>query len=196
MKVQKIMTRSEQEKKNKRNQLIIGIVLIGLMLLSTAGYALTSNEKTDNSETQKIIFNEVEFIKNYNYWIFNFNGKELAVIYNPKEVQDIKVLGGLTLDDYKSKPLYFSGENQEAIAEIARNINQDVLRVQKACTADENCTGDYPVKECTENLIIIKEPDADESESIYRINNCAYIIANSTNQIKYADAFLFKLLKL
>ena len=58
----------------------------------------------------------------------------------------------------------------------------------------EDCDKDLPIKNCSEdNVIVIKEPEK-ENENIHQEEKCVYITASFENQTKYADAFLFKIL--
>ena len=54
-----IENKAEKEKKQKRNQIVIGGILIALMVLSTAGYATFNNSKT--SETTSFKYNGLKF---------------------------------------------------------------------------------------------------------------------------------------
>ena len=63
--MRKILTKEEVEKKQRKNKLIVGLVLISTMLLSTIGYAILSNEGA-NTIQGKIKYKGIEFIKNSN----------------------------------------------------------------------------------------------------------------------------------
>jgi len=195
--MQKILTKKQENKKTRQKQLIIGFVLILLMVVSTLGYALGDREKDENNP-DKIEYKGIIFIKNMGFWEFNIENYQFITTYNPKEVENISFFSTLTLQDYISKPLYFTGENNDAIYEISRNLNRFVLRMQKACLLDGKCLEeDLPIKDCSEdNMIIIQEPLDDEIETIYEMDKCVFIIANSSNQMEYADAFLFHILGL
>ncbi len=190
--MQRRLTKEQGERRVRRNQFIIGILLIGLMIFSTLGYALTGDdEKTEEKE-----YGGIKFIQDSSgYWIFNIQNYEFMTKYNPQEVEDINFLNTITLQDYMNKPLYFVGEFQEPIYELSRNFNNFVLRFNNACL-DENCSMAYPVKNCSEdNVIIIQEIDYEKDrENILIDENCVFIKANEVNQTKYADAYLFKLL--
>lgn len=190
--MKKLLTREEQDKKKKRNQLIVGLILIGLMLFSTAGYALSDREES-SLDIKDINYNGIDFIKDSSdYWRFNLNGYDFITQYNPEETRGIKNLNTKLLDGYKGKPLYFSGEAIPAFSEIERNLGKFALRTSMACL-NENCTQDYPIKECSEdNIIIIQITDT--SEGISQEENCIFINSNELNQTKYADAVLFKIL--
>lgn len=192
--MRKIITKEEQAKKTKRNQLLVGIVLIVLMVLSTAGYALTNYEKTGT--VKEVDYNGIRFIKESDYWVFNLNGYEFQTKYNPEEVKNISVSSKTVIDNYKNKPLYFVTETTQPDFEIYRNLNgRFILRSQNACLSDKDCIGDFPIKSCSEdNIIIIKEPSENQTERIYQNGNCVFITASYANQAMYSDAFLFKIL--
>ena len=188
------MTREEQAKKTKRNQLIIGILLILLMTLSTVGYALST--RNENSES-KIVYKNIEFIKNSEYWYFNSNGQQFVTKYNPQETENVSVgFLYLKLNDYSNEPLYFVGNFPDAGYELKRNLYPFALRIQDACIKGINCSiENLPVKNCSsDNVIIIKEPIKGDKERISQEDKCAFINANFENQTIYADAFLFKIL--
>jgi len=190
--MQKIKTKAEIERQSKRNQLIIGILLILLMMFSTLGYALSG--KDDSTGTQKIDYKGIEFVKDSDYWFFNLQGSDFVVRHNPEEIENISFSGLLSLNDYSNQPLYFVGSG-DAVFEIRRNLDRFVLRMQEACLPEQNCTGDLPIKNCSaDNMIIVREPLEEELESIYQENNCVYIVSEYSNQSMYADAFLFDIL--
>ena len=70
--MKELLTKEKQAKKTKRNQLIVGGVLIFIMLSSTLGYAWI--DRGDKPVSQdKIIYNNIEFLKDDSgYWFFNF----------------------------------------------------------------------------------------------------------------------------
>ncbi|MBS3075651.1 hypothetical protein J4429_04295 [Candidatus Pacearchaeota archaeon] len=196
MKIKNIMTREEQAKKTKRNQLIIGILLILLMAMSTVGYALSTRENKDNVNN-KFRYNGIDFIKNSEYWYFNSNGQEFATRYNPKETENISVgFLYLKLNDYLNEPLYFVGNFPDANYELKRNLYPFASRIQDACINSINCSiENLPLKNCSsDNLIIIKEPVKSDKERINQEGKCIFISANLENQTIYTDAFLFKIL--
>lgn len=196
MDMRKIMTRFELERKTRRNQWIVGGLLMLIMVLSTAGYALNSENKT--TKTDIIDYRGTRFIKSDSYWYFNSAEQNLMTAYNPKETENISFILTRGLTAYKDKPLYFVGNFQEANNELKRNLNPFVLRIQDACLINENCTDNLPAKNCsTDNVMIIKEPKKEnDKEKVYEIEKCIFIIANLENQTKAADAVLFKILNI
>jgi len=185
------MTKEEIEKKQNRSKFILGIVLVGLMLFSTAGYAFFQSSKTDS---KKISYGGIKFIFGEDgYWHFSINNNDYATQYNPKEVENISssIFAGLTA--YSGKNLYFSADsNRESIDEINRNIGRFSERVQLACV--DECEEDLPVKNCTENIIIIQETNS--TSLIKQEDNCIYILSSIQDSVKASDKFIFDLLRI
>ena len=214
--MRKIISKQEKGRKTKRNQLIIGGMLILLMVFSTLGYALGGRGGDDETNT-KITYNGIEFIKdNSGYWYFNVQEQQFITRNNPEEISDINFLSYLNLNDYSNKPLYFVGDIGDGSSEISRNLAERfVLRIQQACLDEEDCEGNFPIKNCSiDNIIIFKEilnneiendePEENKTknnktkekrmETMYQEENCVFIYAQYENQTKYADKFLFSLL--
>jgi len=191
--MQKILTRTEREKKGRINQILIGVVLIGLMFFSVLGYALSGK---DEESLEKIEYKGIEFVQdNSGYWNFQANNQDFLTKYNPEETKNILFNSFVNINAYPGKVLYFDSKFQEPNYEIARNLEEFVLRIQNACLSEDNCDLNYPVKDCSvDNMIIIKEINDGEQENIYQEDNCVFITASLGNQTKYADAFLFKIL--
>jgi len=193
--MRRIITKEEKDKKTRRNQLIIGGILILIMIFSTVGYALS--DRGDETEEDRIKYNGIDFIKdNSGYWNFEVQGKQFIILNNPENISRINFISTLNINSYSGKPLYFVGDIGEGSSEISRNLgDRFVLRIQQACLSKENCEGNFPVKNCSsDNLIIFRETSDNETETIYQEENCVFIFSKYENQSKYADKLLLKLL--
>lgn len=168
---------------------MIGGFLIFIMLISIIGYSF----KGDEEENQKIKYNGIEFVKESNLWSAEINDFKFYFKYNPNEVE--KLNNSLNkLNDYYNKPLYFYSENSEAETEIYRNLfyyNQIVQRIQKACLEGEECNEDLPIKNCEDNIIIIKESEENE---VTQEQNCVFIKGKKEKIIKLVDSFLYDII--
>src|SRR4030042_3571812 len=185
--MRKIISPEKQKSKERFNQLIVGLVLIFLMMLSVLGYSL--NSKDEEEISKKILYNGYEFNEVNGFWVLNAGQFKFIFNYNPEEVS--KSYSNLSyIDTYYDKPLYFYSENSEATSEIYVNLNQFVQRFQPACLNDSNCTGNYPVKDCSSNFIIIK---IDNSSSIEQNQSCVFIQGPEEEIVKLTDEFLFKI---
>jgi len=204
MDIKKIQTKEEHLKKTKRRNLLIGIVLVLIMVFGTAGYAVdvAFSNKGTTSTNSEVKYKGVDFVKDSNdYWEFQYNSMTFITKYNPLEVNDTKVSTlGIYMGNYNSQVLSFAwNDSTEGVYELDRNFegNKIPLRVvQKACLT-KDCPGDYPVKNCSvDNVIVFQNPLNNEPERVYTQDNCVFIVANETDQPKYADAFLFNMLGL
>jgi hypothetical protein len=193
--MKKIITQEERVKLNKRNQLFMGIILMLLMIFSTIAFAFSNFERTNYQE--KIKYNDMEFVKDSNgYWAFEINGNKFYSLYNPHEISSIKFSSDKKIEDYSNQPLYFVGEIGEGFSELYRVLSNYALRISNACL-DKNCKENYPLKNCdSDNIIIIEEVKKDEEEIIINDKKCVFIKAKKENEGKYADAYLFSLLRI
>jgi len=199
--MKRIISNEDREKVSKRNQLLVGLILILLMLFSTVGFAFSSGISENTIEEEE--YGGVKFLRDAStgYWVFEVNGQEFYTVYNPEEVKDIELINYKTIQNYANKPLYFVGGAGDGFAELYRALSGYVLRVGGACL-DEECGEDYPIKNCeADNVIIVEDiiqgnntNSEDINEEIVTEVNCVYIRARPENQVKYFDAYLFDLL--
>jgi len=189
--MRKIVTKGEKARKDTRNKIIIGLVLVGIMVFGTVGYAFFSGSE---EKEEKIEYNDVEFILNENgLWEFSIQNFEFLTQYNPKDTENISVPVFLTINNFYGKPLFFLGEGTVK-QEIARNLQSFALRIQDGCIEgyEERCSETAPIKNCSEDNIILLEES--ENIEISQEDNCVFISSPYEEQIKAGDAFLFKIL--
>ena len=190
--MRKITSKHDEEKKQRRTRLVLGFFLIFIMLFSTLGYAFSyiSNQATQNTQAAETInYNGFQFTNQNGFWISNVNGNSFILRNNPNEVHEIiSKLNGIS--SYKNKPLYIFSESIEAESEIRTNMAIFSERIQNACIEGTSCEGNFPIKNCSDNLIIIKKG---EQESVTQENNCVYIIGKQENLGKLADRFLLNI---
>ena len=186
--MRQIMTREDSEKKENRSKLIIGIIIIGLMVFSTAGYAFFQNERTTSSQ-DKVNYKGLSFIKQSDEkWHVTIQNYEFITEYNLKDTENISGILSLNLLNYQNKPLYFSYDSdKQGVSEIVGNIGRFASRIGYVCL--DNCTEDFAMKNCSsDNVIIIKY--ANES-LIKQESNCVYILGEN---LRTSDAFIFRVL--
>ena len=192
--MRKILTKEEKEKKESRNKLIIGLVLVAIMVISTAGFAFFS---APQEKVSKINYNSIDFILGENnLWQFNIQNFEFLTSFNPKDTENISVPVFKTINNFYGKPLFFLGQGI-AREEITRNLAIFVLRIQDACIEnyESMCEENAPIKNCSiDNVMIIKEPENKEDIKITQEENCIFIEASYDEQARVADALIFKIL--
>ncbi len=189
--MRRLVSKEEEEKRRKRNQTILVVFLAFIMVLSTIGFAIQSNSGTALDGTvqgNEIEYNGYKFVNQNGLWVLgNFVFQNI-----PQKVEDIGSESGIKpAGNYREKPAYVYSEDELAEIEIAVNLGQIALRVQKACPENTSCTIDLPVKTCTDNFIIIKEAN---NNSIVQKENCIFIGGKKEDLVALADQFLFKIL--
>lgn len=187
--MRKIVSPHDEAKRRKRNQIILGAMLIFVMLFSTLGYSLSSGDSTSE---RKVDFNGYDFFYEGSYWRFPLGQIEFIFLNSPHSMiipeTEVKAYSL-----YSGKPLYIHSENAEAEIEIARNFYPVVGNPRKACYTEENCPEEIPIKTCEDNFIIIKESN---STLMYQEDNCVYLIGPAENLTKIADGFILKSLNI
>ena len=186
--MRKIETKEDVERKDRRNKIIIGVALVVLMLFSTAGYAFFSGDKNNGATSGKVNINGKEFYNQGNYWATTIDGKSYYFTYLPNETGSISLKKSIS--DYSSKTVYFT-EQGIAEGEIAQNFANFAGKIAFACRENENCTENWPIKNCSSNLIIINEQYAGNNLVVAE-DNCVFITSNDT--VRSADAFIYRVL--
>ena len=188
--MRKITSKRERNKKQKRNQLIVGFVMIFLLSVSIVGYGFGGRGVKKN----KVIYNGYEFVEESGYWFVEIGSFEFSFRYNPNEIENVEDELNL-LDSYSGKTIYISSADIESSSEIYRNLvdqNKIILRMQPACLEGEECVGeDMAVKTCADNFITIREA---YTTSVTQEDNCVYIEGKLEDLAKITDGFLLNII--
>jgi hypothetical protein len=187
--MREIESKEEIERKRKRNQWIIGGIMIVVMLGSTFGYAFYQLGNNNKGDSNKIEYNGYAFVNQNDFWAITIGNYNFLFKYNPTEVE--KSNSELNyLNSYSGQILYIFSEDNLASWEIQRNLGGIAQRIQGACPQNTNCTENWPIKDCSSNFILIKK--ANESR-IYQNQSCVFIEGKEENLTQMADEFLFKI---
>jgi hypothetical protein len=188
--MRKIISKKAENKKRKRNQFIVGGILVFIMLFSVVGYGFSPKEESN----KEIKYNGIKFIQQNDFWFTQIENLNFGFKYSPEETESILLETNLkSIENYNLKPLYFSSDNLESTQEIYRNLNQIVQRMLEACLNEEECDGDFPIKTCEDNFIIIRE---NNNSKITQDNNCVFIQGPKEELVKITDEFLFKIMNI
>ncbi|MEK6760573.1 MAG: hypothetical protein AABX93_01470 [Nanoarchaeota archaeon] len=180
--MRKIISKEIEEKRAKRNRMILGFFLVFIMFFSVAEYAFLSGPDTQtNTETNSITYNGFKFTSQNGYWILNKDGTNFIFRYNPNQITPINTeINGV--ESYYNKPLYIKTNNINAESEIRTNIA--VFAEGIIMTDKENCA---------DNTIIIESKN---ESNIYQKENCVYIQGAESELVKLTDEFLFDILNI
>lgn len=176
---------ADVERARRRNNIILGVVMIVLLVGSSLGYSLMSADGKNNNEASEMGF---DFVRDGGIWKMIIGGELFGFRNLPSEVRDVEVNIFVELNTYRGQPLYFVN-SREGVGEILSNFNRYILRYQEACFGNESvCEGDLPVKDCSSNLIIFKEGN---ETSVYGEDNCVFIVGDVS---RGSDAFLYEVI--
>lgn len=179
--MRRIETHAEIESRKKRRTRIFTFLILGILVLSSAGYAFFSNPDSGDSSASGKNGNVVE---SGGRWYMKFGEQTQSFTSSPEAVKNASVIMSSSLSSFAGKILYISSDNQGIYSEIAYNLNPYVERIQAACY--QNCTEDLPEKDCTENLIVFRQGNENK---VYQSQNCVFI----EGDMRAVDAFLYKI---
>lgn len=149
--MRKIKTVADLERARRRNNIILGVVMIFLLVVSTGGYSLMSADSDDANVVEE---NGFEFVRDGGMWKLVFDsqldspldskhqagqgrhqtgqGVVFGFMYLPSEVGDVDVNVSVEFGDYAGKPLYFVNPG-EGVGEVLNNLGGYILRYQESC---------------------------------------------------------------
>lgn len=180
-----IETEEVRDARDKRNRLIGGLFLIGVLLLSTLGYALVNRMSSDDTTTTP---SDV-LAYNGQYWSVQKYGKQLAFTYSPNETSEIPIDMNYTLADFASHMVFVdAGTDDTSLNELAFNLNGLSGRIQKGCYG--TCASDLPEKNCTGGDLLVVIRDSQE-KNVRQDQSCVFIDGNLAS----VDAFLYRILE-
>ncbi len=201
--MRRIVSAREVEKRNQRNQVIVGVILVSLMLFSILGYAFqgrdSSSDDSNNSENGIYEYNSYKFLYQNGLWALDFLNSFLLFSYYPSSGQ---VLGFESLNksyqNYENKTIYFYSENPEAETELKMNLILLTKNIQEICLEGKSCEdSNLPVKSCSavgnDEIIVIQEST---EQKLQQIGNCVIISGEQESLIRLTDEFLFRLFKI
>lgn len=208
---------ADVERTRRRNNIILGVTMIVLMLGSSLGYSLMSADGGSDNSVSEMGF---DFVRDGGMWKMIVDGEIFGFRYLPSEVSDVEVNLSVDLGMYSGQPLYFVNPG-EGLNDILANLDRYILRYQEACfrqdsvesvvdggwsddlvnltDSNENvslevnesevvCEGDLPMKDCSSNLIVFIEGN---ETRVYGEDRCVFIVGDASLG---SNAFLYEVL--
>jgi len=182
--IRKLTSRQDEEKKARRNRIILSLFLVFIMFFSVIEYSFLSNSgnaEIANNQTNSITYNGFKFTSQNGYWILNKDGTNFIFRYNPNQVSSLNsTLNKLAA--YQGKPLYIKTQSLSSEAEIRTNLAPFVNGI--IVTNNEKCA---------DNTVIIENKN---QSNIYQKENCVYVQGTESELVKLTDEFLFNILEI
>lgn len=186
--MRKIRSKYEEARRTKRNQIIIGGVLIFVMLFSVLGYAfqgniLNSSGNAGNSG-QTVTYNGVDFTEQNGFWVLQSNGGRFVFTYNPQELASQNLPGvssiSLTSGGLLNQPLYLESYEYSAKSELSTNLKNFASEIMLLIGSPD----------CSKNTIILENGTLGARQE----ENCIYISGQGEDLIKLSDRLLYKIM--
>lgn len=176
-----IETHEVQEARKKRRRTILSILMIVILMGSTAGYAISLfTEDTQTPPTSDTpYYNGVS-------WIVPASGRLFALQGSPDDVQNVTLEGTFSASQYQGKTVYIAAASPTIVQEIGGVVAAFAQRVQEACYSDcESST--LPQKDCSSTMIVWIPS---ETRRVYTNASCTVIEGDYVA----VDALLYKIL--
>ncbi len=185
MQIRKIENKEDAEKRTKRNTLILSILMIGILVLSTAGYFSLRDESSSTTGNQKV--------QNVgDAWVLTEGEQTMRLSSSPESAQNVSVILFKSVNDYASKAVYVVSDNDAQFYEIASTLGRYTERMQPACYG--KCNKNLPEKSCNDTMIVIRSLnesaiEAGDTGRVYEESGCVFI----EGKMDAIDAFIYKL---
>ncbi len=172
--MRRLESAEETERKNARNRKIISLVILGILVLSTLGFAFSFYNTDEQSQTNSDIYAENAVIIGNNK-VYLKNSRD--------EAKNTTVNMSMDLGGYSNQPLYLDvNGNNAVIQEIGDSLGRYSSRIQEACYG--KCERNVPEKTCEDNIIIWKD---NIQNKVYQEGKCIFI----EGDLRAVDAFLY-----
>ena len=184
------MSGHEREESEKRKKRWMTVIIIFILMASTAAYALTSL----GGENTKTKYNGFSFIQTDQGWQLKDTG--LITRFLPNEVENISS-PAISGEAFKNNVYFIAMSNSEQLTanEFNGAFYNAIIKSQLACPekyANESFCIDLPIKSCeNETSALIIQIEEHENQSISYEGNCLMIKGNEADLLKSADKIIF-----
>ena len=180
--MRKVGTEADLDRRRKRSGIVISVMMLALLVASSAGFAFLSSNHTSGSEQTSGVQGGYGN-SGVGNWVVPVLDQEVRVTYGPEEVAEIPVSLTKGLADYQGKPLYLAVENPGIEAELRSTLGLFAETVELACFGE--CSGDLPEKDCSENVIVWADAVGGQ---VNQGEGCVFI----EGDLRAVDAFLYR----
>ena len=191
MKLPKILSEEERIHKEKIRGRWMTVIIIFILMASTAAYALTSL----GGETAKTKYNGFSFIQTDQGWQLKDTG--LLTKFLPNDIENISS-PAISGADFKKNVYFVAMSNSEQLAanELNSAFYNSIVKSQLACPekyANESFCSTLPIKNCENDSSsdLIVQIEEQENQSISYRGNCLMIKGSGDDLLKSADKLIF-----
>ena len=195
--IPKFKTAKEREAKEQKTKRFFGILVIAVLALSVAAFALMSYSPPQEGEK----YGKFSFTREVEGWQTQVNDYFLLTTYLPQEVESINHSGIFILEDFQNV-VYFVAKS-ESERKAANELDKVLLALKKEITclpkdANESACMNMSVKSCgdasfIQKIVVFEENEETNETSIEYRNNCLTVKGDSVNIIRATDKVIFLL---
>ncbi len=182
----------------EKKKLIVGAFLSFILITSVLGFVLTFN---DNA-TEPIINNDfievnnvkIEKAQQQGLWVVNNNGIQISFNNLPENLNNIKIPEFSFQTDKVYiifEPDQFDNNLNYLLIKATQGLNSANYKTVFACTKEENCNLDVPVKDCNSYALYINRKN---DSKIYIKDNCLILEGQDSDLDRYVDKINYKLI--
>jgi len=170
----------------KKLNLILVIFILFIMVSSVIGFIYSPKEKQDLN-SNSIDYKGFKFQQtNDNRFTTNYNGNNIIFDYSPYDLENINI-PELQFND-KIYLIFDPNERDSSLdyimSKIAYTLQFKGIRGILACSKEENCPGEIPIKDCNNEAFYFKK---DNLSKVYKDSNCVILRGDNINLNKFAD---------
>ena len=160
----------------KCSNLIIPLFIISIMVFSVIGFMWGGNSE----EKSPSLLDNYGLTKINNKWILEKDGIQYVFDHHPDELKEIP-LEQFNINNPKYY-LIFDPEDKDnnldySLGKLYYTLKQFNIQIFLACSKEENCGLDIPIKDCSEHSFYFKKS---EETKVYLNENC--IMVEGDNQ--------------
>lgn len=179
----------------EKKKVWVGIFLSFILISSTLGFVLSyENSSSTNTNNNEIIVNGIKIQRiQDNVFAVDNNGIQVIFNYLPEDLQNI------TLPEFNllSDKIYiiFEPEQQDnnlnlLIQKLTMGIRSANVRAVTACSREEKCSIDIPVKKCDNDAIYISRKNISK---VYAMDKCLVFEGNDIDLNMYVDSLNYRI---
>ena len=171
----------------KKSNLILVIFIIFIMVSSVIGFIYAPNDNGDLNQNL-ITYNGLDFqLTTDNRYVVDLNGNQILFDNDPNSLEEI-ILPNFQITQDKVY-LIFNPEERDnnldySMAKLYSTLQVKGVRPVLACSKEENCSSDLPVKGCDSESFYFKKSNI---TNIYKDNKCIVLQGADLIINKYVD---------
>ena len=163
------------------------------MITSVIGFIWSSDSSDSSSEILE--YNGYQFNNVNGKYVLELDNQGFVFDNSPYDVSDINV-DDLRIESDKYY-IIFDPEDKDlnleySIQKLYSILSSLNINVQFACSKEEGCEGDFPIKNCENYAFYLKKKD---NAKIYKDNNCLVVEGDNQEISRSVDKINLKLLK-